>query len=459
MKHNLLEIFDNKVKPILFEELKRENPSINKVIYQHLTIIHASILGGLIEKSKKPNGAKAIKTLIEKGNHTGDIIARIPGIFGDNQKLSDTKKLGNSLLAFVFDDGTDKAFEKIQHFLSEKYLSNEEDLIEVNRMIAPFSMGLIGQTVHEEEMSEQQVADLLAENEPFISMRFPGLAKVLGIRAATVQPSTQGSTVSTVPRSEADLSETSEGQEKVPSAEDTETESEDKHRTLFIKSLWPWVVLLLISGLSLFLLEKYQGKSPHIGTRHGNPFNFIQSDSLILGDQKSYILPGNILLEVDRNSTLDSLLIQLESNEGIIDTLRYLNPKIIFQDSTAILTSSANKELGNIISILQSYPELRMVINIYYDKTNLAQYPDITNQQIKNLRDYFTVFGLDGSRFKINKSTYQAREIRMGSGEIDPLSETTKSTIPPELKKKKSVELLFFHNKPATADSLNIQNN
>ncbi len=452
MKHNLLEIFDTEIKPDLFDELKKESPSIDNVNYQHLTIIHASILGGLIQKSKRPNGAKAIKSLIEKGNHDGAIFDRIPEIFGDDQKLSDTKKLGNSLLAFVFDDGTDKAFEKIQYFLSEKYLTSEEELIDVNRVVAPFSMGLIGRIVHQEEMQEEQIAELLSENEPIISKSFPGLARVLGMKAAPIQEPKEEAAAPSTSTVQPDTSDSGVEKEKVDTTVNNSSNEDEVDRKSFLKALWPWVAVLIVSGLSLFILNRFQGEP--VETKPKNPFNFIQSDSLIQDSENSYTLPGNVYLKVDRYSTMDTLLSLLENNQGQIDTLRYLNSEIRFQDSSAVLTSSANKELSIILSILQSYPKLKMDINIFYDPDYLAQNIDITSMQIKNLKDYFSVFGLNSSRYNINRFQYPKVDVLNGPAMEDIAADTLIKNHTPELKKNQKVELLFYHDQLLEVDSL-----
>lgn len=454
MTHNLLEIFDKEIKPNLFNELKKENLAIDKVTYQHLTIIHASILGGLIDKVKKDNGAKTIKNLLEKGNHNGDIINRIPEIFGSDQKLSDTKKLGNSLLAFVFDDGTDKAFEKIQHFLSEKYQTTEEDLIEANRMVAPFSLGLIGRIVHEEEMDEQQITDLLIENEPHIGSTFPGLAKVLGI---TSPPIVKPDEISS---SDADAAHKTSSEKvkngKSDASTEPSTDESDAEQKIFLKALWPWVALFVVSGLSLFLLKKFQ--SEPVQTQPDNPFNFIQSDSLIQDNERTYTLPGNALLRVNKFSIMDSLMMHLNKHEGHIkDTLRYINPNIKFQDSSAVLTPSANKELADILSVFQSYPDLKMDIHIFYDSTFQKRKPGVVSQQVNNLINYFTAFGINSERLKVDRFSINTNETNVKSTIDDRDSSASIKMILPELVIDKKVELHFYDKHETKVDSLNIQ--
>ncbi len=468
MKHNLLETFDKRIKPELFEELKRENPSVDKVTYQHLTLIHASIVGGLIDKVKKDNGAKTIKNLIEKGNHNGEIINLIPDIFGSEKKLADVKKLGNSLLAFVFDDGADKAFEKIQHFLSEKYQTTEEDLIEANRMIAPFSFGLIGRIVHQEEMDEQQITDLLVENKPYIGSTFPGLAKVLGITPPTATSPSKAPESDPYSPTEEELSGEKVQNEESGSSSGSSVKEPDDELKFFIKALWPWIAIFAVSGLSLFLLKKFESKP--VESKPDNPFNFFQSDSLIQDNERTYTLPGNVLLKVDKFSTIDSLMIHLDQNQGhITDTLLYIHPAITFQDSSAVLTPSANKVLATILSIFQSYPDLKMDIHIFYDSTFQNRKPIIVNKQINNLENYFTVFGINSNRLKITAFTLPApksnatpetdveSEPDIGSEPDDRDSSASKKVSLPKLVHDKKVELLFYDNHEIKVDSLNIQ--
>src|SRR5690554_1316717 len=105
MKRNLLKSFDLEIKPGLLGALKQDDPDSEAEISQHLSIIHASILAGLVQKSKKRDGSETIKNLLELGNHTGEVIDQIPEILENEKRASDLKKLGNSLLSFVFEEG------------------------------------------------------------------------------------------------------------------------------------------------------------------------------------------------------------------------------------------------------------------------------------------------------------------------------------------------------------------
>ncbi|HLU92775.1 MAG TPA: DUF937 domain-containing protein [Membranihabitans sp.] len=451
MKHNLLETFDTEVKPGLFNAFKQDNPSTEKTIFQHLSIVHASILGGLIQKSKKENGTKAIKNLIELGNHKGDILDHIEEIFASKQRLTDIKKLGNSLLSFVFDEGADTAFERIQHFLSDKYETTEEDLIEVNRVVAPFSMALFGQIVHFDKLTEPQIKSLLEFNESIISKRYPGLAKVLGLQMPTeVQESSTPAGEEANQEAEPALKNSSSDK---PNSSDIEIKAQE--REAFLKALWPWVLLLIISGIALFILRKYEDDS--VETKPENTFPFIQNDSVVLDVEKTYSLPGDIFLTVDRNGTLDSIMMHVENNQGISDTLRFKNSIIKFENSTSVLTSNANTELGGIVTILQAHPTIQMEIDMHYDSTFYNQHRDVVSGRIQNLSNYFNVFGLDNSRYEIT-STIHPNTIKMdGSDSVGLASDTIINSDSSKSPIEARVDLKFFQQTNQVADSLNIQ--
>lgn len=459
MEVNLLELFDKNVKPALFKELKKDNAADNQVIYQHLTIVHASILGGLIVKSKKEKGAKAIKNLIEKGNHTGKIIEEIPEIFENEQRLSDIKKLGNSLLSFLFEDGTDKAFEQIQHFLSEKFQVTADDLIDINRTVAPFSMALIGRVVHEKNTTEVQLSELLQSHEPMIHEQFPSLAIVLGMQAPS-QPASASLSYKkeTTSSSNENVDPDAEGEE--PGVPTEEADEELVDFKFFIRTLLPWFAVLVIAGASLILLSRFQS-SPEV-EREDNPFNFIQSDSLVFSTENTYVLPGNVQLKADKNSSLDSLLRQLKNNPGSKDTIRYFNTQIHFEDSSAILTSSANKELTNILAIMKSYTDLEMAIDIYYDSIFLVRHPGTAEKQVTNIKEYFTVFGVDHSRIQVNKGLLpgipasSSTHERLDTAQIESGDTIFNKSQPPILAREERVDVLFYYQHPPSNDSINI---
>ena len=454
MKHNLLESFDTEVKSGLFNALKPDNPSIENTIFQHLSIVHASILGGLIQKCKKENGSKAIKNLIELGNHKGDILDHIKEIFASKQKLTDIKKLGNSLLSFVFDEGTDTAFENIQHFLSDKYDSNEEDLIEVNRVVAPFSMALLGQIVHFEKLSESQIETLLEFNESIITNRYPGLAGVLGLhtqheeKAVQELPTTKLGEDGKTPSEPIEKKEPRNGR---TSQEDTKTEA----REAFLRALWPWVLLLIISGIALFILKKYQDDSEKVVT--DNTFPFIQNDSVVLDVEKNYTLPGNIPLTVDRNGTLDTIMMHIEKNQGISDTLRFQNSIIKFENSSSVLTTNANTQLGGIVAILQAHPAIQMVVNMNYDSAFFNQHHNIVIDRIQNLSNYFKAFGLQKTSYDIRTTVRKSIHGLNRPNSTTLESDTIKTTESSASSADQRVDLIFFQKTKQTSDSLNIQ--
>lgn len=451
MKRNLLESFDLEVKPGLFKALKRMSPDSEQTMFQHLSIVHASILGGLIQKSKKANGSKAIKNLLELGNHKGDIIDEISEIFNSENQLTDLKKLGNSLLSFVFEDGTDTAFEKIQHFLSEKYQTTEEELIEVNRLVAPFSMAQLGQIVHFEKLTPEQISALLEYNEPIIGKKYPGLAQVLGLQTMMEEPQESDFAATPNPKNSASPDHGDVNTEQTGVSEPTKSDIVKKEREDFFNALWPWVLVLIISGLALYIMKKFEDNTPDEPVAETS-FPFIQSDSLVISGKNSYTLPNNKTLEVIPDSPLDSLLIFLEKNQPIGDTIRFKDSFISFQDTTSTLTIAANNELAGLVSILQAYPQVNVGVDMKFDSTFFKNYASVIEERSDNLANYFTAFGLEDSRYVI-----YSQVTNLGESNTNPEVDSIQSPNQTALPSIQQIQLSFYPTTTYLEDTLKIQ--
>lgn len=454
MKRNLLESFDLEIKPGLIEALKRMNPDSEQTMFQHLSIVHASILSGLIHKSKKENGSKAIKNLLELGNHNGDILNQIPEIFNNEKKLSDLNKLGNSLLSFVFEDGTDAAFENIQDFLSDRYQTTEEELVMINRLVAPFSIAQLGQIVHDENSTPEQIHSLLDYNEPIVVKTHPGLAQVLGLQTLTEEPQEVKSPVPSKPDNPSSTDPGDIPANKTEASDPTKSQEPRNDREDFFNALWPWVLLLIVSGLGLYFLKKFQDKSPDTATE--NTFPITQNDSLDVNATNTYTLPNDEEIEVGSKGTLDSLMNYLEQNQTITDTVRFQNSIITFQDSTSTLTISANNKLTGLVTILQAHPTVNVDVVMAYDSTFYRSHGYVINERASNLSNYFNAFGLDNSRYAIHSTVSNLRETsnnRVQNSSSDQ-AETSNSS---DTFRYQQVELKFYQQSDTTQDTTKIQ--
>lgn len=417
MKHNLLESFDLGVKPDLLEYLKRVESVKDQTIMDHISILHASTVGGLILKNQKENGSKSIKNLFELGNHKGDIFEQIQDIFENEKKRNDHQRLGKSLLAFVFENNSNTTINQIHHYLSEKYQTDEEEIEHIHQLIAPFSVATMGRIVHEEHLEADQISETLKYNEPLIGQSYPGLAKVLGLRIPVVNELSESDQ-----KTDAVESDQLSAPKKVTTATSVPP-SEDNEKGAFYKILWPWVALLIISGLGLYIMNNFTGRNTEPLVVPSPP---SITDSLVLDDsldrddsityalpeeedieeneQHTFTLPNEEVLVIESKSALDSLMIYLETNESITDTINYKNSIISFQDTTSILTISANSELTGLVAILQAYPFVNFNVEMVYDSAFYENHPVIIQERVSNLSNYFNAFGLDKSRYSIGST-------------------------------------------------------
>ncbi|WP_236975250.1 DUF937 domain-containing protein [Membranihabitans maritimus] len=402
MENNLLEIFRNEVveklaKRLVDCEFVTLTDTLKKDLNNVCELLHASAIGGLIKKSEKENGTSAIRNLLIKGNHNGSKIHEMETIFSSEETIEDHRKLGNSLLAFIYDDEEGKGFEKIQHFLAGKYALKEEPLINLNRFVIPFSMGIIGRDVMDEDMEENEVKALLKSQAGYIYSQFPGLSKVMNLPYSSDE--------------ELERNEKEESTSDVVNDKETKNDSEDKPSepegekviTLptFIKNTIPWVVVLLISGFSLFGLQYFENKEvPKNKSSEdtNNPFDFIQNDSLtVKGLNSRGVINQNMARELKENPYLDELMPWIGDNE-LKDTVYFSDSQIDFVDSTSNFTLTSQKELGAILQILNTYDFLHLEMNLVSDSSYVNANKELIEDRLSHISNYFSVFGIDSSR-------------------------------------------------------------
>ena len=409
MKQNLLESFDLEIKPWMVGIVQHMNLASEPTMIESLSILNASFIGGLIQKTKKENGADSIKSLLEVGRHDGETINQLPKISQNEAKLSDLRINGNALLSFVFDKGLNTSFDKIRNFLSQKYQIDGDELVEVSQLVVPFSMDLLGKIVKENQLDSNQIAELLHQHEPLLVEKYSGLAQVMGLVKPTSpllarKDNGNASITSSPSSSEVQLSR----------KEGIDPENYHKERENFFRALWPWVTLLLISGLLLYILKNFWEDEPEsavetVAVMMEEDSLTSMEDSLLVSEDSSEIAEVDNTINkplqepevASHTSPLDSVLSYLKTHQSIMDTLKFENSIISFQDSTSTLTISANNELTGLIAILRSNPSVNVGINMIYDSTFHKNHAPVIQERVSNLSNYFNAFGLDKSRYWI----------------------------------------------------------
>lgn len=475
MKGNLLELFDAQVKQELSDALIKVRPTSGKTLTDNLTIFHASIVARLIEITQQENGSESIRDFLISENLNGRTLDRIVDILNNSEQSTQIQNSGKKLLDFLFDEESGQLLPQIVEIISEKLQISQDEVLSIFHTITPFSMDLVGQIVHLDQLKDEQLSELLASNEEPILDRYPDLIAALGLQdkytqiipdTTSVPPHSDSESLEPTPPATASESETTSAPDKseievqhqnqgkkrrtgldLPT---TEQVPEDKER--FLKALWPWIALLILSAGALFFMNKFQFITSDESIE--SPIPTIGPDSVIQDEILDISLPGNIHLTVENGSFIDSLTEHLERNPQLSDTLRYWNSNINFKNSSAVLTTKASDELNGIVSILQTYPEIKMGIRLLYDSTFLTQESGIVNERVRNLSNYFRAFGLDQSRYEITNSINGPRDLT----DPDTIGDSTTHLAPATpASVKPMVELLFYQDQLQPADSLKIQ--
>ncbi|GAA5221121.1 DUF937 domain-containing protein [Membranihabitans marinus] len=400
MGNRLFFVFQKEFKNSLADAIRSSgfidlSESVDLGLEEILEVIHAYIIGGLIVKVEEENGANVLGNLLVKGGHNGEILEDISLIFDQKDSFDYHQKLGNSLLSFVFDEDQTTTFQSIKELMHSEYGIDSDDLDALNKLVIPFSMGIIGKEVKTNSFSNAQLGETLIGNTPILSEKFSKWAKVLELMPIVKENVTTDKKESVKPKEEGVESSTQKmgSQQSIKSASGLNIQ-------VFYKNFFPWLATFIISAGSLYALRYFETQKEDSPVLEANsPFQFIQNDSLAVKSFSEVPWVDNVDNDL-HNIYLDSLNHNIKQ-EKLVNTVIFNNANLHFEENIPNISMEGKKELDEILTALKKYNFLHLDIQVDGNPTFVQLNKELIDRRLKNIQDYFIVFGIEEERISV----------------------------------------------------------
>lgn len=411
MENQLFFVFQNEIKGSLVTALRTSSlvdfsEEVSLALEAVVEEIHGLVLVGLNQKAESENGAAIIEQFIEKGGHKGQVLQRIDEIFTEETIFLDHKKLGNSLLDFVFEDNEDPVLEKFQQQTSVQFSVPMETVIDLYQIVLPFSMGVIGKQVQEVLADPTALKKELKQSAAYINQRFPDIAQLYFIPEQVVQSESEAVNPEFAEPSKAKNN-------KAKSESENKTDNGGLHPLdikIFYKNFFPWLATFIVAAGSLYALryfEHQEDQAVPVLEAKNNPFDFIKNDSLDV--QSLTALPvANSQKAMQGNEYEDSLA-EFIQDKSLTNPVRFSNTDLQFENNSPNISLKGKAELDEVLSVLKKFDFLHL--DIVVDGAPGQKNNALLQQRMKNVQDYFIVFGIAKERLSVQYQFDQLKDM------------------------------------------------
>lgn len=159
------QIDDNTIKQIS-QQLGVNEQSVEQGIGAGLPVL----LSALDRNTSSPKGAKALTRELRR-KHTGGILDHVTTALADESVLQD----GGKILGHVLGDRQNN----VQKGISQVSGLNQDQTIQLLQMLAPLVLGALGKKQQEDNLSSQQVANVIREERQEAESSLSGLSRLL----------------------------------------------------------------------------------------------------------------------------------------------------------------------------------------------------------------------------------------------------------------------------------------
>lgn len=156
---------DNTIKQIS-QQLGVNEQSVEQGIGAGLPVL----LSALDRNTSSPKGAKALTRELRR-KHTGGILDHVTTALADESVLQD----GGKILGHVLGDRQNN----VQKGISQVSGLNQDQTIQLLQMLAPLVLGALGKKQQEDNLSSQQVANVIREERQEAESSLSGLSRLL----------------------------------------------------------------------------------------------------------------------------------------------------------------------------------------------------------------------------------------------------------------------------------------
>jgi OOP family OmpA-OmpF porin len=292
-----------------------------------------TLIAGFMQKASTTQGAGYLLNLLKNDTRSEEFSFDIAGAL-DSGKAAGLVPVGSGILSSLFGDKVKAVTEAISNSSGMK-----EGTSSLLNLAAPLIMGILSRKVKNEGLGLSGLVSLLMGQKESVRAALPaGLAGIINMNNL-------GDFVGDVSPVRETFSSTTK--------EEVETES---------NSWMPWLILALIL-LGGIYFWKQCSSAPEEETI------FVEQPS-ISSQEIQKTLPGGVKLSYPETSIENDLINFIEDNSRAVDKDTWFNfRRLTFEQGSAVIDASSQKEVDNIAEILKAYPDVNIKIGGYTDNT------------------------------------------------------------------------------------------
>lgn len=326
-----------------------------------------AVFQGLIDKTRTTDGAESIARLAQEQSSNG-LFDNLGSLLGGADNSSWFSK-GSSLVSSLFGNKVDGLVNLISNFAGIRSSSSSSLL----SLAVPAILGMLGKHMRTNNMNASGLTSLLNDQKSNISALIPaglGLSSLFGGSDHTTHTTHTTTTHATANTTR-------------PAAATHTTSYEEDNRGGGMKWLWPLLLLVLLGALSLYLWRSCNDKkvvptsdtTTTVTTRDTNIVAPATTTTTVTKVDEDIDLNG-IKLKGYRGGMEDNMITYLKggtykdaTDESLKSTWYNFDHVNFKMGSSTELEAGSQGQLENLAAILKAYPDAKIKIGGYTDKT------------------------------------------------------------------------------------------
>lgn len=397
-----------------------------------LSSILPSILGGLVAKSNRPDGASSILDFIRNEGLDGSMLDGIGNILAVGQDTNTYLERGSGMLNFIFGSNSDVLGSIIEVVTGQAGVA-KNSVSSLLNMAAPLLMSLLGRLTKKDKLDSAGIASLLDDQRGFLQNSMPrAIINKLGL--SSLEKSVTGTDS---PATELVVETTEISKEKTKEASETTEEVTDQASAPPSPNrIGPWLLLIAIAAGLMYVMRSCGGRdvaenqddqteqlaentdgttkevveSTKEMTKSANEEVADAADQTTKAGENNtrqiendiatikLRLPGGKEIEAQAGTFIDNLHNYIAGGNGDVNTA-FIFDNLNFETGSSSIDSTSLVQIRALADIMNAYPNVTIRIEGHTNHTgDAASNKSISDQRALAVKKQLNDYGVGNER-------------------------------------------------------------